>query len=62
MKKLIILLAVAGALTGCANLKFAWSASYQTDNLLADLQQSRQVDADRAAAALVAARNEAATK
>lgn len=28
-------------LTGCTNLKFAWSASYQTDNLAADIERAK---------------------
>lgn len=40
--KLIALAVIALSLSGCANLKFAWSASYQTDNLAADLQQMRE--------------------
>ncbi len=36
MKRTILILAVL-ALTGCANLKFQWAASYQTDNLAADM-------------------------
>ena len=39
MKKLIVLLSIA--LTGCANLKFQWAASYQTDNLAADIERAR---------------------
>lgn len=38
----LLMIGVAMALSGCANLKFAWSASYQTDNLAADLQQMRE--------------------
>lgn len=41
MKK-IALIGMLLALSGCANLKFAWSASYQTDNLKADLEQARE--------------------
>ena len=37
MKKLLII-AVLLAVTGCANLKFEWKASYKTDNLAADLK------------------------
>jgi hypothetical protein len=40
MKKILIVLA-AIALTGCSNLKFQWAASYQTDNLAADLERAR---------------------
>lgn len=41
MKKLCIVL-IALALTGCANLKFQWAASYQTDNLAEDLKEARK--------------------
>lgn len=41
MKKIVALLA-ALALSGCANLKFQWSASYQTDNLAADIEAARE--------------------
>jgi hypothetical protein len=40
MKKAIVILAVM-ALSGCANLKFQWAASYQTDNLAADVAAAR---------------------
>lgn len=36
---ILLLIGLAMALSGCANLKFAWSASYQTDNLAADLRR-----------------------
>lgn len=41
MKRIIIALIACVSLTGCANLRFAWSASYATDNLAADLQQAK---------------------
>ena len=41
MKKILLALACAVLLTGCANLQFAWSASYATDNLAADLQRAK---------------------
>jgi hypothetical protein len=41
MKKAILMLALAGTLAGCANLKFQWAASYQTDNLAADIEAAR---------------------
>lgn len=41
MKKAILMLALASALAGCANLKFQWSASYQTENLAEDLKAAR---------------------
>lgn len=44
MKKAIVLLA-ALALSGCANLKFQWAASYQTDNLAADVAAARAAQA-----------------
>lgn len=56
----LYLLAIGVALSGCSGLKLQWSASYQTENLAADLQAARQVDADRAATALTNARTEAA--
>jgi hypothetical protein len=37
MKRLITIVFLL-ALAGCANLKFQWSASYATDNLLVDLE------------------------
>lgn len=40
MKRSILILSVL-ALTGCANLKFQWAASYQTDNLAADIAAAR---------------------
>lgn len=39
MKKAILTLAIACALTGCANLKLEWKASYKTDNLAEDLRK-----------------------
>lgn len=39
MKRVILMIA-AVLLTGCANLKFQWSASYMTDNLAADLRKA----------------------
>jgi hypothetical protein len=70
MKKSLLMLALFGALTGCAGLDVAWElhATYLTEDLqkkraaASGVDQQRQVDADRAAAALIAARNEAATK
>jgi hypothetical protein len=41
MMKRLIVLAAALALAGCANLKFQWSASYQTDNLAADIEAAQ---------------------
>ena len=40
--KTVVLIVVLASLTGCANLKFQWSASYQTDNLVEDLQEARR--------------------
>jgi len=40
MKKMV-LIGVVLAMTGCANLKFQWSASYATDNLVEDLRQAQ---------------------
>lgn len=37
----IAMIAALLLLTGCANLKFAWSASYQTDNLAEDIKAAR---------------------
>lgn len=54
MKKLFLIIFVL-ALAGCANLKFQWAASYQTENLAADLKADRQAAADRAAVAQKAA-------
>lgn len=42
-KKSIAIVALL-ALSGCANLKFQWSASYATDNLLADLQRAHAAE------------------
>jgi hypothetical protein len=44
MKRTILFIFVA-ALAGCANLKFQWAASYQTDNLAGELAQSRTTSA-----------------
>jgi hypothetical protein len=41
MKKILMIVAVL-MLASCANLKFQWAASYQTDNLIADLERARQ--------------------
>ena len=41
MKKILIALTVCASLTGCSNLKVAWSASYATDNLAADLARAK---------------------
>lgn len=41
MKKTLIALILCASLTGCANLQFAWSASYATDNLAADLKRAK---------------------
>lgn len=38
MKKMIIALLVVLSLSGCANLKFQWAASYKTDNLAGALE------------------------
>lgn len=40
MKRTILIISLL-ALTGCANLKFQWAASYQTDNLAADIAAAR---------------------
>lgn len=42
MKRLVVALLMCIALAGCANLKFQWSASYATDNLLQDLKKTEQ--------------------
>lgn len=42
MKKLIVVITVAVVMAGCANLKFQWAASYQTENLAADIEQARR--------------------
>lgn len=39
---ILLMFGLGMLLSGCANLKFAWSASYQTDNLAADLRQARE--------------------
>lgn len=39
MKKLTVI-ALVLALGGCANIRFQWSASYATDNVLADLERA----------------------
>lgn len=44
MKKLILLAVIVAGLSGCANLKFQWAASYQTDNLAADIERARQAE------------------
>lgn len=68
MKRTIVALALACAVSGCAGLDVAWElhATYLTEDLIkkraAATAEQRQVDADRAAAAMIAARNEAATK
>ena len=41
MKKILFALALVSAVSGCTNLKFAWSASYATDNLAADLAPAK---------------------
>lgn len=38
MKKILAVLALL-ALTGCANLKLEWKASYKTDNLAEDIRK-----------------------
>ena len=43
MKRSIVL-ATLLALAGCANLKFQWSASYATDNLIADLRRAHAAE------------------
>ena len=54
MKQIIASGLLAGvALTGCANLKFQWSASYATDNLLADLQRPQAAEQAKQPAAEV---------
>lgn len=40
MKKSLLIAALL-ALSGCANLKFQWAASYQTDNMAADIAAAR---------------------
>lgn len=70
MKRTIVALALACAVSGCAGLDVAWElhATYLTEDLMkkraaaSGAEQERQIAADRAAAALIAARNEAATK
>lgn len=44
MKRSILIL-VALTLAGCANLKFQWAASYQTDNLAADMAAAHAAQA-----------------
>lgn len=41
MKRIVIAIILVSTLTGCANLKFAWSASYATDNLAADIERGK---------------------
>lgn len=41
MKKVIYAVACL-ILAGCANLKFQWSASYATDNLVADIEAAHK--------------------
>jgi PBP1b-binding outer membrane lipoprotein LpoB len=41
MKRTILIAVLAVTLTGCANLKFQWAASYQTENLAADMAAAR---------------------
>ena len=41
MKKILTVLILSVSLTGCSGLKFAWSASYATDNLAADLARAK---------------------
>jgi hypothetical protein len=40
MKRSLLIITLL-ALAGCANLKFQWAASYQTDNLAADMAAAR---------------------
>jgi hypothetical protein len=42
MKKTVAAILLCLALTGCANLKFQFSMSYATDNLLEDLKKTEQ--------------------
>lgn len=44
MKRIVITALLATTLTGCAGLKFQWSASYQTENLAADLRDARAAE------------------
>jgi hypothetical protein len=44
MKRTILIISLS-ALIGCANLKFQWAASYQTDNLAADIAAARGAQA-----------------
>lgn len=70
MKRTLLALAIAGALSGCAGLDVAWElhATYLTKDLMDKRAAARAADpevqarADLAAAALMQARNEAATK
>lgn len=41
MKRTLIAIILVSTLAGCSNLKFAWSASYATDNLAADLEREK---------------------
>ena len=45
MKNSLLILALL-ALAGCANLKFQASASYQTDNMAADMAAARAAQAN----------------
>jgi hypothetical protein len=47
MKKTLLAVAIASALTGCSNLKFQWAASYQTDNLIEDLRSRKEAPPDK---------------
>jgi hypothetical protein len=44
MKRTLLILSLL-ALAGCANLKFQWAASYQTDNPAADMAAARAATA-----------------
>lgn len=43
MMRILIAAIAAASVAGCANLKFQWSASYMTDNIKPDLQQTQPV-------------------
>lgn len=41
----LLLIGIVLFLSGCANLKFQWAASYQTENLIEDLRNARAAEA-----------------
>lgn len=41
----VLVVILLAQLAGCANLKFQWAASYQTDNLAADVAAARAAQA-----------------